>query len=89
MTTGLPGTSTNHESNLGSAADDLRAYYKAYDTRNLGEADHCLVHLDRHFQGIKLADINAAAIMGYVVKREGMGKASGTINVELATLKKL
>jgi hypothetical protein len=67
---------------------DLRGYYQAYGTRNLREAGHRLARLDRHFQGIKLADIDAAAITGYVVKRKGMGKASGTINIELATLKK-
>ena len=35
-----------------------------------------------------MADIDAGAITGYVVKPKGMGKASGTINIELATLKK-
>ena len=39
-------------------------------------------------QGIKLADIDAAAITGCVVKRKGMGRASGTINIEWATLKR-
>jgi integrase len=70
------------------ASTDLRGYYQAYGTRNLREAGHRLAHLDRYFQAIKLADIDAAAITGYVVKRKSMGKASGTINIELATLKR-
>jgi len=67
---------------------DLRGYYQACGTRKLRDAGHRLAHLDRYFQGIKLADIDAAAFTGYVVKRKGMGKASGTINIELATLKR-
>ena len=35
-----------------------------------------------------LADIDAAAITAYVVERRSMSKASGTINIALATLKR-
>lgn len=67
---------------------DLQSYYQAYGTRNLREAGYKLAHLDRYFQGVNLVDIDAAAITGSVVKRKGMGKASGTINIELATLER-
>lgn len=70
------------------AADDLMAYYRAYGTRNPREAGHRLADLDRQFQGFKLADIDAVAVTGYVVKRKGMGMANGTINIELATLRR-
>jgi hypothetical protein len=70
------------------ACSDLRGYYQAYGSRNPREAGYRLAHLDRYFQGMKLADIDAAAITGYVVKRKGMGKASGMIYIELATLKR-
>jgi hypothetical protein len=64
---------------------DLRGYYQAYGTRNLREAGHRLAHLDRHFQGIKLADIDAAAITGYVVKRKGMqGKLLASVGRTLS-----
>jgi hypothetical protein len=55
---------------------DLRSYYQAYGTRNLREAGYKLAPLDRYFQGVNLVDIDAAAITGYVVKRNGMGKAA-------------
>jgi len=67
---------------------DLRSYYQAYGTRNLREACYKLAHLDRYFQGVNLVDVDVTAITGYVVKRKGMGNASGTINIELATLKR-
>ena len=35
-----------------------------------------------------MADIDAAAITAYVVERRSMSKASGTINIALATLKR-
>jgi integrase len=42
----------------------------------------------RYFAGWKLADIDAAAILSYVAHRQRQGRAAGTINVELATLRR-
>jgi site-specific recombinase XerD len=64
------------------------AYYRAYGSRDPREAGLRLKHLDRHFHGQKLLDIDSAAITAYVVRRKAQGAANGTINIELATLRK-
>ena len=42
----------------------------------------------RYFGGMKLAEIDAAAILGYVAHRQRQGRAAATINVDLGTLRK-
>jgi site-specific recombinase XerC len=64
------------------------AYYRAYGSRDPREAGLRLKHLDRHFHGQKLLDIDSAVITAYVVRRKAQGAANGTINIELATLRK-
>jgi hypothetical protein len=69
-------------------AADLVAYYRAYGSRNVREAEGKLKQLARYFGGMKLVDIDAAAILGYVNHRLKLGRAAETINVELATLRR-
>ena len=71
-----------------TAAQDILAYYRAYGTRDAVEAEGKLKQLTRYFAGIKLGDIDAAAILGYVNHRLKLGRAAATINVELATLRR-
>jgi integrase len=71
-----------------TVAQDLLDYYRAYGSRNAKEAEGRLKHLTKYFRGWKLADIDAAAILGYVAHRKRQGRAAATINVELATLKR-
>jgi integrase len=70
------------------AAEALLAYYRAYGTRNPREAAYRLKHLEQHFQGHRLVDIDSTAVTGYVVQRRAQGAAPATINVELATLRR-
>lgn len=69
-------------------AADLLAYYRAYGSRDPVEAERRLKHLDRYFKGHRLAEIDAAAVTAYVVKRREQGAAAASVNVELATLHK-
>jgi integrase len=71
-----------------TAGADLLAYYRAYGTRHPWEAAIRIRTLTRYFAGVKLADIDAAAILSYVAHRQRQGRAAGTINVELATLRR-
>ena len=46
------------------AAEALLAYYRAYGTRNPWEATYRLKHLEQHFHGHKLVDIDSTAVTG-------------------------
>jgi hypothetical protein len=70
------------------AAADLPTYYRAYGTRNPAEAGHKIKHLITYFTGMPLDSIDSQAIAGYVVHRRGEGMAAGSVNVELATLRR-
>jgi hypothetical protein len=72
-------------------AADLVAYYRAYGSRNVREAEGRLKQLARYFGGMKLVElveIDAAVILGYVAHRRRQGRAAATINVDLGTLRK-
>lgn len=64
--------------------------------QNLDRLGAALRHLDSSFAGMKLLKIDAAAIQAYIVKRiskktdtpPGEGAAAGTVNLELAALKR-
>ena len=51
------------------AAEASLAHYRAYGTRDPREASYRLRNLGRYFQGYRLADIDSAAVAGYVAKR--------------------
>jgi integrase len=65
------------------------AYYRAYGTRNATEAAYKVKQLGGYFREMRLAAIDASAVLGYVAHRRAQGKAASTVNVELATLKKV
>jgi hypothetical protein len=71
-----------------TTAADLVTYYRAYGSRNVREAEGRLKQLARYFGGMKLVEIDAAAILGYVAHRRREGRAAATINVDLGTLRK-
>jgi hypothetical protein len=71
-----------------TAAADLLAYYRAYGTRNPHEAAGKIRTLGRYFSGVKLVDIDAAAILRYVTHRQRQGLAANTINADLAVLQR-
>jgi hypothetical protein len=58
-----------------TTAADLVAYYLAYGSRNVREAEGRLKQLTRYFGGMKLVEIDAAAILGgYVAHRRRQGE---------------
>jgi hypothetical protein len=71
------------------AAADLRAHYQATGKRDVVEAGHRLAHLDRHFVQRRLATIGPADVTAYSLARQAHGAANGTINRELAVLKRM
>jgi integrase/recombinase XerD len=71
-----------------TTAQDLLAYYRAFNTRDPVNAGYRVEHLTRYFRNMKLGDIDSAAIIDYVNHRLKAGRAAATINVELATLRR-
>jgi integrase len=71
-----------------TAAQDLLDYYRAYGSRNVREAEGKVRQLTGYFTSWKLANIDGAAILGYVAHRKRQRRAAATINVELATLRR-
>jgi hypothetical protein len=57
-----------------TTAVDLVAYYRAYGSRNVREAEGRLKQLTRYFGGMKQVEIDAAAILGYVAHRRRQGE---------------
>jgi hypothetical protein len=71
-----------------TAAQDLLTWYAAYQSRNPTEAAGRLRQLSAYFKGWRLADIDSAAILGYINYRKAQGRANATINADLAVLRK-
>jgi len=70
-------------------ARDLREHYQATGARNLTEAETRLQHLDRFFQGRRVAALSQADTTAYVLKRRGDDVSNATINRELAILTRM
>jgi integrase len=70
-------------------ARDLREHYQATGARNLKEAETRLQHLDRFFQGRRVAALSQADAIAYVLERQGDEVSNATINRELAILTKM
>jgi hypothetical protein len=70
------------------AAADLRQHYQTTGSRDLQEADVRLRWLSRWFTGARLAAIGPSDVAAYVAHRQENGLANGTINREVAVLKK-
>jgi hypothetical protein len=70
------------------AAQDLLAWYASYGTRNPKEASGRVKQLTVFFHGWRLADIDAAAVIGYINHRKAQGRANATINADLPVLRK-
>jgi integrase len=69
-------------------AADLLAYYRAYGSRNPGEAGIRIRQLTKYWRGWKLGDIDSSAILSYVSHMKATGRANATINLDLATLRR-
>lgn len=70
-------------------AENFLREYEVNGRRSLGRAKISVAHLKGFFDGWKATAIGTDSILSYVQKRQRAGKASGTINRELAALKRM
>jgi integrase len=70
-------------------AADLREHYQATGRRDPEEAEARLSHLDRFFTSRRVVDIGADLITRYVIRRQQDGASNGTINRDLAVLRRM
>lgn len=68
---------------------DLRQHYETTGRRDLEEADYRLQNLKSFFAGRRIVSMGPADITAYVGQRQTEGAANGTINRELATLRRM
>lgn len=70
-------------------AQDLVTDYRVNGRRSLQRTEDSLKHLRRHFEGLKVPQISTARVKEYIGMRQDDGAANGTINRELAALKRM
>jgi len=63
--------------------------YKINQKKSLVRAERSKGHLERYFKGVKVTAINTPNIEDYIEKRLNEGAANGSINRELAALKRM
>ena len=68
--------------------DDLISDYKVNGRKSLFRVEISVAHLDQHFKGIRAAEITTTRIKKYIEARQNKGAQNGTINRELAALKR-
>lgn len=72
------------------AAKDLINDYKTNGKKSLDDVETRVeLHLEPYFKGKRLISIAPAMIRGYIVERQAAKAANGTINRELAALKRM
>ena len=71
------------------AAEDLRQHYETTGSRDPGEAEFRLKHLDAFFATWRLSRVGPADVTEYVAQRQAEDAANGTINRELAVLNRM
>ncbi|MFQ5946732.1 MAG: tyrosine-type recombinase/integrase [Anaerolineae bacterium] len=70
-------------------AEDLRQEYAANERRSPGRLEFSLVHLLPFFGERRAVHMTAADVTAYAAKRRAAGAANGTINRELAALRRM
>jgi integrase len=70
-------------------AEDLIRDYKLNSRKSLDRAELSIKHLMAHFSGVKAVDITTDRIRPYILNRLDSGISNGTINRELAALKRM
>lgn len=68
--------------------DDYISDYRINNRRTLAKAERCANYLKKEFGGMSATEVNTANIKRYIEKRLSQELANGTINRELAALKK-
>ncbi len=85
---GRPFTPTALKMRFEDLAADLRNDYADRGPRGARRLKHELAHLEISFTGWRARQITTDAIRGYIARRQEEGAANGTINRELAALKR-
>ncbi|MEE9591684.1 MAG: site-specific integrase [Thermodesulfobacteriota bacterium] len=70
-------------------AQDLINDYKANNRKSIDRAKSSVNHLKGYFEGIRAIDITTDKIRDYITKRQDAGAKNGTINREMAALKRM
>jgi integrase len=69
--------------------DDFLADYRVNQKKSLVRAERSIKHLKEAFEGMRVVNISTPLINHYIETRIDEGAANGTINRELAALKRL
>ncbi len=70
-------------------AQDLIEDYKTNGKKSLDRAERSINNLKKYLEGIRIIDIDTGRINQYILKRQDEGAENGTINRELAALKRM
>jgi integrase len=70
-------------------AEDYINDYKINARKSLERAEISIGHLKNMFEGMRVVDITSDRINNYILKRQKDGASNGTINRELAALKRM
>jgi integrase len=63
--------------------------YKLKERKTLSKAERCVRYLKEAFDGLPVTDITTDKVNNYMLQRQEDGAANGTINRELAALKRM
>ena len=69
--------------------DDLLSDYKVNGRKSLDRVEISIQHLEKHFKGMRAADITTTHVNRYIEARLKEGAQNGTINRELSALKRM
>ena len=70
-------------------AEDLLTDYRINSKKSLDRLELSISHLTGAFEGVKVTNVNTPRIKRYVQDRRDEGAANGSINRELAALKRI
>ncbi len=70
-------------------AEDLKNDYKINGKRSLDRVERSIDHLKTYFAGWRAIHISTASVRAYIAKRQEAKAENGTINRELAALKRM
>jgi integrase len=70
-------------------AEDLITDYRQNSRKSLDRVELSISHLTKGFEGMKVTSIDTPRTQGYIQDRLDEGAANGTINRELAALKRM
>jgi integrase len=70
-------------------AEDFLTDYRINGKKSLWRAEITVNHLKSHFEGFSVTDITTTRVKAYIASRMEEGSSNGTINRELAALKRM